>query len=97
MITNPRKYKHTNTRFPTNKPKRFALHFAYKSNRHASDKPTNMLQMKTGDDSKGVAGLERASKSALHRVCQVLDEHRNFVKIQNKFLSRNFIFFADRM
>jgi hypothetical protein len=80
MITNPRTYEHTNTRFPTKMPKRFALHLVYKSNPHAPDKPTVMLQMKTGDDSKGVAGLERASKSALHRVCQVLYEYRNVVK-----------------
>ena len=30
------------------------------------------LGMLFGDDSKGVAGLERASKQALHRLCQEL-------------------------
>ena len=35
------------------------------------------LGMLFGDDSKGVAGLERASKTALHRLCQVLVDRMN--------------------
>ena len=41
------------------------------------------LGMLFGDDSKGVAGLERASKQALHRLCrELLAEMTSFSEIK---------------